>query len=136
MAMEAKALYGRLTAVSGVTDLVSTRIYANAAPAGIRSPYIVYQQISGPRVHTCDGPLNLTRSRYQITCWSDDQYDDAEAIAEAVRVALDGYSGTVAAVVVRQIMVIDEADMPFLAPGNEIQEHFGKRLDVQITFVE
>lgn len=42
-----EALYDKLAAASGVTDLVSTRIYWDQAPEGATLPYIIFNLNSG-----------------------------------------------------------------------------------------
>ena len=95
MSIEA-ALYTILSSDATVTALVgsrSPRIYPLGIPAGKGVPAVVYQQINGMRPTTCDGTLGLCEALFQVTCW-DDEIDGARSLADAVRDALDDYSGT------------------------------------------
>ena len=79
--------------LSEYTGLVGKRVYPSKLPQKPTLPAITYQKISGPHVHSHGGISGLTRPRYQFTCWAE-KYSDAKAIAEVLRLALDGYKGT------------------------------------------
>jgi len=87
-----EALYYHLSHTAGVTALVSTRIYPLVAPQDAARPYLVYQRISTPRVRSHSGPSGLAHPRFQITGVAA-SYSAARGLANAVRAALDGYSG-------------------------------------------
>ena len=58
---------------------------------------------------TPQGPLGLCGSRFQIDAWAL-KYKDALTLADAVRIALDGYSGTVAGTVIQCITLDNSRD--------------------------
>src|SRR4030067_1656130 len=101
------ALYSRLTAVSGVTALVSTRIYPNAIPQNISLPAIAYQIISTDRNYRHAGQSNMALPRIQITVEAA-SYSSAVAVCAAIRAALSGYKGTVGTVVIGGIFLETE----------------------------
>ena len=82
-------LYSTLAGNSGVTDLVSTRIYPNFAPEDAEYPLIAYQVVSGSRISTLQGVSDAVRKRIQISCHAN-TYSSAKAIAAAVVAALEG----------------------------------------------
>jgi len=92
MAIET-ALYSILSSDSGVSAIISTRIYPRIVPQLASLPALSYQQISGPREHTMSGPAGMVKSRWQINCVVE-SYSALRALADAVRKALDCYSGT------------------------------------------
>jgi len=94
MATIEEAIYAHLIADSGVSALVSTRIYPLMIPQDIALPAIAYQRISGPRQTAHDGPIEIAAGRFQITCQGT-SYGSAKDVANAVRQALDGYAGPV-----------------------------------------
>lgn len=87
-----EALYTHLTDDAGVAALVSARVYPLVAPQDVARPYLVYQRISTPRVRSHSGPSGLAHPRFQITAVAS-TYGSARSLANAVRAALDGYSG-------------------------------------------
>jgi hypothetical protein len=87
-------IYGILSATTGVTTLVSTRIYPDMAPQNATFPYIVFQKLSTTPTDTKEGVSPLDKMLVQIDCYSNN-YDTAHTIAAAIRVALDRYTGTI-----------------------------------------
>ena len=135
MSLEA-AIVAKLKGDAGVKALVASRIYPNVAPKGARGgAYLVYQRISTPRVRSMDGPSGLASPRLQLTCYGP-TYAKAMALAEAVRLALDGYAGVTGGVTVQGVTVLDEGDIPDLAVESESIRAYGRRLDVQIWHEE
>ncbi|HUX17239.1 MAG TPA: DUF3168 domain-containing protein [Phycisphaerae bacterium] len=130
-----KAIFSILTADGALAALVDDRVFPLQRRQGTALPAVVYQQISGPRAHDLTGPIGWVESRYQITCWAA-TYTGAGDVADAVREAIDGNSGTTASVDIDHIFVVDEGDMPSLAAGNQQLEMYGKRLDIEVVFRE
>ena len=87
-----EALYSCLTSDAGVAALVSTRIYPNVVPQDIALPAVAYQRISTTRVMAHDGPTGVANARFQFTV-SASTYSSARNVANAIRTALDGFSG-------------------------------------------
>ena len=108
MAVIEEALVALLEADAGVSALVGNRIYPIVIPDGASLPAIAYQRISGPRAETMDGPSGLAWPRFQITSVAE-TVSEAIALANAVRHALDGYSGTVLGVVIDSILILNES---------------------------
>ena len=61
-------LFTTLSTTSGVTTLVSTRIYAGMARETATLPYITYQMITGVRFTTVAGLSDAKRKLIQINC--------------------------------------------------------------------
>lgn len=84
----------RLNAVTAVTDLVSSRIYANVLPDGITKPAIVYQVISvtqfDPNVNN-DGLKE--RARIQFTLIADTT-SERRQLSDAIKTAFRTFRGT------------------------------------------
>jgi len=87
-----EVLYAYLTNCAGLTALVGDRIYPIILPQKISFPAVTYQRISGIREYSQSGPSGLAHPRFQFSCWAK-KYQEAKAIAEQVRLALDGYKG-------------------------------------------
>lgn len=111
----AQALYTKLAATSGVTNLVGTRIYLTEALQNAPTPYLTYFTVTAPRGYTFDGPDGSVESFFQF-----DAYDTTDsnagklsviAIANAVRSALAGFRGTVSGVKFMRVTVQGDRDL-------------------------
>lgn len=93
-----EAIAALLEADSGVSAIVDDRIFPQVIRQDeegvIRLPAITYTNVSGFREHSLLGPAGYARPRMQIDCWAY-FYLEAKQIAEAVRLALDGFRGDV-----------------------------------------
>jgi len=101
-----KAVYGILSANSGVTDLVGTRIFPEIAEQEAATPFIVYQLQSVAPEDTHDGPSKLDEVRFEFLCYAD-TYDAAADVGVKVRAALDRVSGTYNGVNVESVQFND-----------------------------
>jgi hypothetical protein len=101
-----KAVYGILSANSGVTDIVGTNIFPEIAEQETAVPFIVYQLQSVDPDDTHDGPSKLDEVRFEFLCYAD-SYNAAADLGVAVRAALDRVSGTYNGVHVESIQFND-----------------------------
>lgn len=118
-----------------VTGLVGDRIYPVYVPQGVSGSAITIQLISAPRVSSFDGPGGLVFSRYQFNAWGA-TYGNIEQVLKAVRLAIDGYVGTVGGRVIQNIEMEDEADINNITPGVDKLRRMGKRMDFNIFYNE
>lgn len=115
------AIVQRLLVDTTVSTLVSTRIYPNVAPqktAADALDYIVYSVASEDHEHHMKGASGLVFTRVQLDIVAA-TYLRAKAIANAVRLTLDGYRGPITVgddqVFVQHcflILVVDNFDPP------------------------
>jgi hypothetical protein len=139
MSVEA-AIYTILKADGTVTALVggaaSPRIYPIGIPQGKSVPAVVYQQIAGDRPKSTGGTIGFCDALFQVTCWDDDLLG-ARALADAVRDALDDYTGTPVAGgnTIMQCSVVGEGDAINLDEA-ETADRIGKRLDIEVAYVD
>jgi hypothetical protein len=110
MAELADAIFHRLDNFSGLSSLVTSRIYRGMAPANPTKPFVVYQHISGSRFQSIGGPVGMAQPRIQIDCY-DDTLDGAHAVATQIRFALDGYEGTNASVEITGSTLLTDFDL-------------------------
>ncbi len=132
------AIVAALAGESTITDIIGTspvRLYPLIAEQGASLPYIVYQQISGVRDYTMDGPSGYVDSRYQIICWAA-TYGAAKRLFEAVRKFFNGYHATVLNRKIQYIAFENELDRYEKPPCVDAIARFGKQTDVKITFDE
>jgi hypothetical protein len=102
----AARLRGALSGNSGVTTLVSTRIYPLKLPQNPTYEAISFQRISNTPTN---GNTDLRESRWQINCWAD-TYVESQALALAVKTALEEYKDTTATPGIKQAYVANEQD--------------------------
>lgn len=81
-------------------------------------PAVVYKRVTTDRDETHDGPSGLVDARFQFDCWADTT-DGAEAVANQLRDALHGWSGTSAGVRIDAIHSAGEMDLDDPETGRE-----------------
>lgn len=103
-------LFSRLDNFAGLSSLVSSRIYRGVAVKNPTTPFVVFQRIDAPRMQSLGGPVGMSQPRIQLDCY-DTTLTGAHDVATQVRFSLDGYSATVATVVVWGSTLQSETDM-------------------------
>lgn len=88
-----RSIFEHLKANAGVFALVADRIYDQRRPQNPVYPCIVFLRISTPRDITHDGPSGLASPRFEFDCYALDE-TAAGQVADAVRLALNGFSGS------------------------------------------
>ncbi|MBW2647169.1 MAG: DUF3168 domain-containing protein [Deltaproteobacteria bacterium] len=89
---------------------ITTRCYPVTIPQSPTYPLILYTKISGDRDHTLRGASGHAHPRFQIEAWAD-TYTGAKTLADAIRNALDDYTGTVTGTVIGSCLIDSERDM-------------------------
>lgn len=100
----------RLLSQTAVTDIVGTRIHPQWRPQDGALAAITLQRISEDHVHNLEGGAGLARPRIQVDCWSS-KYSEAQSLGEAVREALQGFTGTVDSVTIHSCLLDNRADL-------------------------
>lgn len=90
------ALYSYLSNKASITSLVSTRIYPQVAPNSAAYPFITYNVINEEPTHSMSGAVGLTHLTVQIDVWCN-TVANRVAVSEALRNALDGFTGAMGA---------------------------------------
>jgi len=83
-------IYSRLQAVSGVTDLVSTRVYPLRRPADASLPLIVYQRMSEVSPPAMKEDPGIVMCRFRFSCQADTP-ENARGLAAEVKAAIGYY---------------------------------------------
>ena len=121
MSLEA-ALYAELAADSGVAAIVGVKIYpAGSVPMSADLPYVTYQKVSNEHVNHQGGSSSMARPRMQIDCWAASGKAAVE-LYEAVRAALDNFSGTMGSgsnTATVKISVLETDSSDFERPGDK-----------------
>jgi len=89
--------------------LLGSRIYPVIAPAVVTCPFAVYRRAAIKREATFTGPMgNPTVSvEYQLMS---ETYEEVRVLADTVRQAIDGWTGIVGEVLIRQTYLETEYD--------------------------
>jgi hypothetical protein len=109
MSAASLAVYTVLGGAASVTTLVGTRIYGGTAPQNAALPLIVHRVTAVERDRSGHGPSGHSAASVLVECYAT-TYEGAQALAAAVRVALDGYSGLAAGVQVFYMENTNEID--------------------------
>ena len=72
---------------AGVSALVGNKVFALVIPQGTKLPCVTFQRLGGMPANTLSGHSGLEEIDLQIDVWARD-YDEAKAIAKAVRAAM------------------------------------------------
>lgn len=114
-----QALKTKLLATTAVTDLITARLYPMRAPDDATFPFLIYKLISSSRDYSHDGAVGLVESRFNIECRAR-VYEDAVALADAVRLTLSGTTGTWGDRDIGNCELINESDgFDFIAGADE-----------------
>lgn len=107
-----EGLIAYLKAYSGLSALISTRVYLMFIPQAATLPCVTVTRISTARNLTMDssGSIgDLVHARFQFDAWAA-TYASAKAIIDQVRAALNGHVGTTGTgVTIRAALVDSEA---------------------------
>ncbi len=90
------AFYNHMSNKASITALVSTRIYASVAPSSVTYPFITFKVVSDVPEHDMGGAVGLTHVLLQVDAWAL-LVSERQSISEAVRNALDGFTGDLGA---------------------------------------
>lgn len=109
-----------LSGNAGVSALVSARIYKSELPRGFVLPALaVHRSGSGSKDYTFSGPTPIREDQIQIDAYGGDA-ETCQQVAEAVRIALIGYTGTLPdGTVVVACYLERDMDMPFLPHADQ-----------------
>ena len=95
---------------AGVAALVGTRIYHESMPQNVAYPAIAYAKTSVERFRTLAGPSSLVQARVGVDVWARTS-SDAIAVADAVKLALDGVTGMLGSTNIQHCSYESEADL-------------------------
>ncbi len=118
MSIEA-GCYSFLTGVTALTAIVGTRIYPNSLPQNPVFPALTYALVSAPHDHTLTDAAGIVRARIQFDAYGY-KLSEAVAITEAIRLALQRYTGSFGAKVVLASKLANEQDLS-IAPQDASQ---------------
>ena len=115
-----EALRSLLISDTDVAALVTARVYPENAPQGVALPFIVYTVVSGDHDHHMSAASGNVRLRFQIDCYHR-AFTTVRDLGNKVRLALDGYAGTVTTAngsLAVQGILLDSDSNSFRAPDD------------------
>jgi hypothetical protein len=104
-----KHVFQRLITISAVARLVGFQVFPIAVPKAAVLPFCVYKRNNITREASLVGPLYQPVVNLQIASWAI-YYDTARELADEVRLALDGRTGTLAGSTISDIRLVSETD--------------------------
>ena len=102
-------LFQRITSQTSVYTLIGTRVFPLMAPTGTALPLVIYQRSAVSRQQSLSGPVGLPVVTLQLTSYAS-SYTAVKSIARAVRVAVDGWTGTTSGVTIQRTSLQAESD--------------------------
>lgn len=105
-----KHIYNRLVTTPAVARIVGFNVYSIAVPkTGATLPFIVYRRANVTRERTLSGPIYMPIVSLQVASWAL-SYDAVRELADEVRLALDGHTGTSAGITIQDMWLQAETD--------------------------
>ena len=115
MAYIGQGIFARLSQQTGLTTIVSNKIYPNIAPSNSTVPYVTYHKISEGRIHAMRVDPGLASARIQVSSWSTGKAQ-VDSMARQTRLALQDYGGTTGGVTIQRIFFDGETEISDLEP--------------------
>ena len=103
MASSGDFIYSRLSNNATVSASVGTRISPHWIQENSELPYINYALVVGTPITVKNEDSFQDKEVWQVTVFDTD-YNNAKTLAAAIRADLEGYSGTTASVVVKNVV--------------------------------
>lgn len=120
----------QVLADAGIGGSLSDRYYPMVLPQNPTYPALVSQVVSDVQEGTLAGKSDVVRARIQLTVWAD-TYVAARSIIKAIRLLMDGTTGTWSGTRIGSVRVENELD----AFGEETKI-YGRQLDLMILYHE
>jgi hypothetical protein len=102
-------LFQRLTSQTAVSQYIGTRVYPLLAPTGTPLPLVIYQRTAVERPQSLSGNVGNPVVTLQLTTYGT-SYTSVKTIARAVRLVVDGWTGTTASVTIQRTTLQTESD--------------------------
>jgi hypothetical protein len=122
---------------AGVSALINQRIWAGLAPLNPTYPVVVFTVASTVDLYSAQGASGYRTKRMQFDSYAP-KYNDALAVSEAIRAALQSFTGTVndgnTDIPVLSVITIADMDFPF-EPGSA-DRIFRRMLEFEVTYTE
>lgn len=98
------ALYQRLKAYTGLTDLIAQRIHPVTLPEKVTLPALVYSQVTDIQESAMGADSALSHARYTLDAHATTPLA-AKQVAKQARLAVQRYRGTLDSTVIQDIFI-------------------------------
>lgn len=122
-------LFQRLTSQTAVSQYIGSRVYPLLAPTGTVMPLVIYQRTGVDRPQSLAGNVGNPVVTLQLTTYGT-SYTSVKTIARAVRLAVDGWTGTTAGVTIQRTTLVTETDGVDMPQDDQMLPYY----NVQQTF--
>ena len=116
-------LRSALVANNAVSALIGSRVYPVIAPATASLPFVTWRRVAIRRQQTLGGPSGMPVTSVEYSIFGT-TYEQARAVADAMRSVLDGYGGTANNTEVKQTSLEQESDDFVTLGGAELPPAF------------
>ena len=124
-----------LLSKTGITTLIGQRIFACRRPQNVTGDALCFWRTSGGHDHNLQGSSGTAIPTFALEVLSTD-YMAADTIAEAVRQAMQGFSGSMGSTVVKSVILADEQDGFDESEKSDDETTFRIALLYQIRYTE
>lgn len=129
-------LFTFFTVTTGsISALIGTAYYPGVIGQEADLPAVVFNRITTDRVQSLSGSSDLPMARVQFNCYAS-TFLAAIALTDAVRSALNDFTGAMGAVTVQHATLIDESDLPAFNIQDSKRRTFGRQLEFIINYNE
>lgn len=129
------ALFSCLQGTAAIAAIVGDRIAPMERAQGEPLPGITYQVISDVPGYHLGGESGHSVARIQVDCWAT-TYLAVKQLAEQVRLAVSGFTGTWSEHAITGVLVQDNGDLPeSVELGSEAGPHRAS-MDLRIGFLQ
>jgi hypothetical protein len=120
---------------TAVTALVGTKVFPVVAPAEATYPFVTWRRVQVLRQQTLANPMGVPKVTLDYSIYGA-TYDQARQVADAMRLVLDGYAGTVDNTVVQHASVENESDDFVTLTGAELPPSYQIVMTVDTWWTE
>ena len=114
-----QVLKHRIETTPVLARLLGFRTYPSLAPMSAALPFVTYQRTLIERNQTLDLPVGVPRVSVEMATYAI-TYEEAREVADALRAALDGWSGNAYGVEVKHVALETERDGFVQLDGSEL----------------
>lgn len=107
--MVEKAIRDILISNTGVSSIVSKRVYSEFVPQETTMPFIVFRREGTRRNRAFDGPDGLVEADFEVNLITQSA-SLMQSLSDEVRLAMDSYTGVSMGITVHRMMLDDESE--------------------------
>jgi hypothetical protein len=129
------ALKRQMDATPALALLIGTRTYPTLAPSSASLPFVTWRRVGVARVQTLQSPSGLSKVTVEYSIFGA-TYESCREVADALRLTLDGYGGTVLNCNVSQVSLENENDDFVTLAGADLPPAYQITQQYDVTWQE